>query len=143
MLVPGVQHSDSVFLYISKWPSVTIKRNCTVISYIPHTVHFIPVTHLCCKWKSVPLIVLTYFSSPPTPCQIFVWHAPSLYLGLHLNTNLPFPIILLKIAPLSAFLSPQFTLLKHVPPSFAIHILKLFILCTPPYVTPNLTKMCF
>ena len=48
---------------------VTPQRYCIDIGYIPCTVHFIPLTHLFCKWKFVPLNLsqLFLFSSTPLP----------------------------------------------------------------------------
>lgn len=49
MLVPGTRLSDSVFLYISKWPlwevylsSVTAQRYYVIIDPVFHAVHFTP-----------------------------------------------------------------------------------------------------
>ena len=35
--------------------TVVIQRYYIVIDYIPDIVHFIPMTHLLCNWKFVPL----------------------------------------------------------------------------------------
>ena len=44
-------------------------KDTTVIDYIPHTVRFIPMTHLFCNWKLVPLKSPSpiSFLSPPLP----------------------------------------------------------------------------
>lgn len=69
LLVPGVQHTDTVFLYIPKQlPSVTI-QNYYIIDYIPHAVHFITMTHLFHNWEFV-LLNLPHLlhSNPPIRC---------------------------------------------------------------------------
>ena len=70
MLVPVKQYNDLIFLGISKWlpqwaelQYVSMLRYCTVTDYIPHTVHFIPVTHLFCNWKFVPNLPYLCLSS--------------------------------------------------------------------------------
>ena len=57
MLIPGAQHSDSIFLQNVSYgkSSVTIQRYYSITEYIPHVVYFILMTHLYCNWKSVPL----------------------------------------------------------------------------------------
>ena len=47
-----------VLLTLTFFPSSFILIEC-----IPHTVHFIPVTHLFCNWKFIPLIS-HFFLSP-------------------------------------------------------------------------------
>ena len=39
---------------------VTRQRYYIIIDYIPHTVHFIQVTHLFCNWKFLPLYFLPF-----------------------------------------------------------------------------------
>ena len=73
MLVPVTQHTDLMFLNTSKWsPRLSLVTICRqryyiIIDYIPHTVHFIPVTHLLCSWKFVPLNRPHPFLSSPHP----------------------------------------------------------------------------
>ena len=60
MLVTGVQHSDFSMHYkmITTISLVTICHQTKILhyyDYVPHTVHFIPMTHLFCNWKDVPL----------------------------------------------------------------------------------------
>ena len=45
-------------------------KDTTVIDYIPHTGHFIPVTHLFCYWNFVPLTLPHFFFPPPTPSPL-------------------------------------------------------------------------
>ena len=56
---------------------VTMQRYYIMIDNIPHTVHIIPMTHLCCNWTVVPLN-LPYLFSPLPPFQQPPLH--SLYL---------------------------------------------------------------
>ena len=81
MLFPGVQHSDSVILYITKW-SVTMLSLVTichhakcylVIDYIPHSVHFNPGTCLFCNWKFVTPNFPHLFCSLLTPAIIYLY----------------------------------------------------------------------
>ena len=44
-------------VYLTKSRSLFFKRYYIVTEYISHTVYFIPVTHLFCNWKFVPLSV--------------------------------------------------------------------------------------
>ena len=45
-----------------------MQRYYIVIDYIPHIVHFLPVTHLFCNGKFVPInLSHLFFSSPHTP----------------------------------------------------------------------------
>ena len=37
-----------------------------IIDYIPHAIHFTPMTQLFCNWEFVPLILPHYFISPLT-----------------------------------------------------------------------------
>ena len=74
MLAPGTQHSDSIFLYISKWsPWLSLVVIChhtksyIIIEYNPPTVHFTSVTHLFCNWKFVPYNLPHLFSLPSIP----------------------------------------------------------------------------
>ena len=48
---------------------VSAYKGTTVIDCISHTVRFIPMTHLFCNWKLVPLKSLSpiSFLSPPLP----------------------------------------------------------------------------
>ena len=50
--------------------------------YIPHTVHFVPMTHLWCNWKFLPLNLPSMFHLPLHAPPL--WRAPvcSLYLWL-------------------------------------------------------------
>lgn len=50
-------------------PPVTMQRYYIITDYIPHTIHFIPVTHLFCNWKFVHLNSFAYFS-PLSPSPI-------------------------------------------------------------------------
>ena len=83
MSVHGTQHSAFIFLCISEWspwkvwlPSVTIPKYCVIIDNIPDVIRFIPMTHLFCKWKCVPLNFPRLFHSsshlPP------LWQPPVL-----------------------------------------------------------------
>ena len=56
---------------ISLVQAITIQRYYMVIEYSSHTVHFISMTHLFCKWKSIPLNLpkLSY----STPHTYFPW----------------------------------------------------------------------
>ena len=61
---------------------VTIQRYYTVIDFVSHTVHSIPVTYLFCNWTFVPLYFPHLFHSSPYPSLL--WHLPvcSLYLTI-------------------------------------------------------------
>ena len=64
----------------SSYGYVTLQRYYIVINCIPHTVHFLPMSHLFCKWKFVPLnLPHLFISSPYFPS---LWQTPvcSLYL---------------------------------------------------------------
>ena len=60
---------------------VTIQSYYNIVDYIPHAVHFIPMTHLFYNWKFVPLNLPHLFhSSPHTPplwqppvCSLYLW----------------------------------------------------------------------
>ena len=58
---------SSIFPSIRSFPiswvfasGVTRQRYYIIIDYIPHTVHFIQVTHLFCNWKFLPLYFLPF-----------------------------------------------------------------------------------
>ena len=62
-------------------PSVTIQKYYIIIDYIPHTVHFIPLTHLFCNWRFALLnlphwyLFSLHFTSPwqlPV-CSLYLW----------------------------------------------------------------------
>ena len=72
MLVPGTQHSDLVFIYISKWSPwylVTICHHTKILhNYLlcsPHCT-FIHMTHLFYNWKFLPLNLHHLFLPSPT-----------------------------------------------------------------------------
>ena len=73
VLVSGTQHSDSVLLYHFKMitmVSLTVMCHHTKIiitDCIPYPISFIPVTHLLCSGKFVPLNLPNLFLSPPHP----------------------------------------------------------------------------
>ena len=101
-----------------------IQRYYIITDCLPHTVHFIPMTHLFCNWKSVPLN-LPHLCLSSRLCQILVWYAPPFYSGSHPNINLPFLIILRKIdSTIFCLLQcPELTLLIFkAPPSLCHNI---------------------
>ena len=51
----------------NKWGPLFFHHTNTIISYILCTVHFIPLTHLFCKWKFVPLNLFHLFHAPALP----------------------------------------------------------------------------
>ena len=51
---------------------VTIQRYYIAIDYIVHTVYFIPVTHLFCNWKFIPLNFLHLFHSSFKNPEVFL-----------------------------------------------------------------------
>ena len=69
LLVPVTQHSDLIFQMMITMVSLVMVCHHTKIlhSYFPHTVHFIPVTHLFHNWKSVLLNLLHLIFSSPYP----------------------------------------------------------------------------
>ena len=56
-----------------------MQRYYIVTDYIPHSVHFIPVTHLFCNWKFVPINLNYQF--PPHKAIPYGNH---LFFSLHL-----------------------------------------------------------
>ena len=46
---------------------IFVFRCYIIIDYLPNTVHFIPLNHLFCNWKFVPLNLPHLFLSSPTP----------------------------------------------------------------------------
>ena len=59
--------------------------NIWVIDCIPHTVHFIPMTHLFCNWKFVPLNLLHLFPFLPLPYTLLATTCLfSVYISLFL-----------------------------------------------------------
>ena len=111
-----------------------IQRYYIITDCLPHTVHFIPMTHLFCNWKSVPLN-LPHLCLSSRLCQTLVWYDPPFYSGLHPNINLPFLIILTKIdSTIFCLLQwPEFTILifKALPSiCHNIILFELFIFCT-------------
>ena len=73
MLVPGAPHSDSIFYTFQMMTTeslVTICHHTKILHnywLYSHTVHFIPVTHLFCNWKFVPLNLTHLLLSSPHP----------------------------------------------------------------------------
>ena len=58
-----------------------------VIDYIPHTVHFITMTHLFCNWNFIPLnLPYLFFSSPnPIPLEITCLFSASITISVLLH----------------------------------------------------------
>ena len=65
----------------------------TTIDCMPHAVHFIPVTHLFCNWKFVPLnfsLLYHFFSTPISfgshihICSLNLWVSFCLVIFIHL-----------------------------------------------------------
>ena len=62
-----------------------IQRYYIITDCLPHTVHFIPMTHLFCNWKSVPLNLPHFMSllmSPPDfgmICSPILFRSPPKY----------------------------------------------------------------
>ena len=73
---------------ISKWSPQCLFTTCQYtkmlhnFDYIPHTVHFIPMTHLFCNWKLIPLNLLHLF------LFFFFWYSR---LSLHLTFTYFYP----------------------------------------------------
>ena len=64
----GLPHCRQTLYCLShQGPAHSIQRYCIIIDCIPHTVHFISVTHLFCKWKFVPLNLPQLSFSQPLP----------------------------------------------------------------------------
>ena len=62
------------------------QRHCLVIDYIPHIVHFIPVTHIFFNYKFVPLPLPHLFLSSSHPLGIgFILH---LILNINQSTSI-------------------------------------------------------
>ena len=78
--------------------SVIIQIYYIFIDYIPHTVYFIPMTHLFCNWKFVPLnLPHLFLSSPhlfplwkPPVCSLYIWlcFVMSLHLFCYLDSTI-------------------------------------------------------
>ena len=86
ILVSGVQHSDLIFIYVTR-------EMCTAISLVTicHCLKLLQYYWLyslsctlypydLCTWKFVPLNPLHHFSLPRIPCSLAVTHFSSLYL---------------------------------------------------------------
>ena len=69
---------------------VTIQSYYKVVDCISHAVSFIPISHLFCNWKFVPLPHL-FHSSPPNPplwkppvCSLCLWVCFCFVMFVHL-----------------------------------------------------------
>ena len=60
--------------------SVTIQSYYSISQSIPHTVHYISLTHLFYNWKFVPLNLPHLFLSSPHPPLLWQLPVCSLYL---------------------------------------------------------------
>ena len=99
MLVPGAQHSDSIFLYLrndhrcKSGYHLSSYKGVAIVYYwlTPHAVHLIPMTHLFCNCKLVPvkspfpisLIPLPSLRQPPV-YFLYLWLCFCFVIFVHL-----------------------------------------------------------
>ena len=78
MLVPGAQHSDSNFYYKTiatvNLVTVTTQKYYVTSDYISYSICYIPVSHLFCNWKFVPLFPSPLLPTSPPPHPL--WQPP-------------------------------------------------------------------
>ena len=93
MLVPGAQHSDSNFYYKTiatvNLVTVTTQKYYVTSDYISYSICYIPVSHLFCNWKFVPLFPspLLLTSPPPIPSGNHLLSVPMiLFLFCHVSS---------------------------------------------------------
>ena len=78
-ILPNDHHNKSNY-YLSPYIDTTL-----VLAIFPHTIHFVPITHVFCNWKLVPLNLPHLFHSFPHPSPQTLTFLFSLSMTLFLS----------------------------------------------------------